>query len=122
MMTNGLLFQPKNPKDFYAIGSRNYALDFERDNSQNGIAIRINNQGSFKTYGLDSFRIPPVLNTDAQKNSKFEITSVKKSKSGLYILEAKFNATVFDAEYRVSKTIDNGYFRINLGLLDEYYK
>ncbi|WP_316830818.1 hypothetical protein [Pedobacter aquatilis] len=120
-MTNGFLFEPNNIKDFYAAGIRNYALDYERTNSQNGIAIIVSNQGSYKTYGSDSFRTPPTLSADAQKNSKFEIVSIKKLKSGLYILEAKFNATVYDSN-NASKAIDEGYLKINLGLLDEYYK
>lgn len=115
-MTTTILRQPNDMKDFYEIGGRNYALDYERDNSQNGIAIDLSDQGFFKTYGSYSFRTPPTLSADAHKNSKFEIVSLKANKSGLYILEAKFNTTVFD-DKKGSKSIDNGYLRINLGLL-----
>ncbi|TCD12566.1 hypothetical protein EZ449_00525 [Pedobacter frigidisoli] len=121
VMTSGFLYEPSDIRDFYAVGMRNYALDYERNNSQNGIAINVNNEGAYKTYGSDSFRIPPTLSADAQQNSKFEIISVKKTKTGLYILEARFNAKVYD-DKNGSKRIDNGYLKINLGLLDEYFK
>jgi len=116
-LINGFLHQPNDLKGFYSVGARNYAFDYGRDNTQNGIAISINNP-TFKTYGSDSFGAPPTLNADAHKNSKFEIISLKKSKSGIYTLEAKFNTTLFN-DNNESKAITNGYLKINLGLLDD---
>lgn len=118
---NGILYQPDNPKDFYAVGVRNYAVDYERENSQNGVAIKLSNQGRYQTYSHDSIWTPETLGVDAHKNSKFEIISLKKTKSGLYLLEAKFTAAIFDDKGK-KKTLENGYLKLNLGLIDEYYK
>ena len=114
-LLNGDFLRPEKFAKLFALGSRNYAIDFERDNTQNGVAISIND--GFKTYGSRSFMSPPQLSPDAQKDSKFEIISIKKSSSGFCILEAKFNATVFNWKNE-SKKLENGYLRLNLGILE----
>jgi len=115
ILTEGIIVKPKNLIDLFTAGSRNYAIDFGRDNTQNGIAISISD--GFKTFGSESFYIPPQLSPDAQKDSKFEITSLRKLKSGTYILEAKFNATLFN-EKNASKKLQNGYLRLVLSKYD----
>ncbi|PWG81589.1 hypothetical protein DDR33_07090 [Pararcticibacter amylolyticus] len=112
-MVQALILRPKDVMDLFTVGMKNYALDYGRDNIQNGIALNIS--GGFKTYGSESFRIPPQLSPDAQKNSKFEISSLKKLNSGTYILEAKFNAMLFN-EKNESKKLENGYLRL---IMDE---
>ncbi|SFA48789.1 hypothetical protein SAMN04488511_107220 [Pedobacter suwonensis] len=107
-MLQSVILRPTDVMDLFTVGTRNYVLDYGRDNIQNGIAISIS--GGFTTFGSDSFSMPP-LSSDAQKNSKFEITSLKKLKSGTYILEAKFNATVYNYQ-NVSKKLENGYLRL----------
>ncbi|NII85822.1 MULTISPECIES: hypothetical protein [unclassified Pedobacter] len=114
-MLQSLVLRPKDIMDLFTVGQRNYALDYGRDNIQNGVAISISD--GFKTYGSDSFRTPPQLSADAQKNSKFEITSLKKLKSGTYVLEAKFNAMVYN-EKNVSKKLENGYLRLVMSKYD----
>ncbi|MFF5384025.1 hypothetical protein [Pedobacter suwonensis] len=114
-MIQSLILRPKDVMDLFTIGTRNYALDYGRDNIQNGVAISLSD--GYKTYGSDDFRRPPQLSSDAQKNSKFEITSLKKLKSGTYILEAKFNAMVYN-EKNVSKKLENGYLRLAMGKYD----
>lgn len=101
--------------NMFTAGSKNYVLDYGRDNIQNGIAFKISD--GFKTYGSDSFRKPPQLNPDAQKDSKFEITSLRKLSSGDYILEAKFNALVFN-DNNERKNLENGYLRLLIRYID----
>ncbi|MCX2494105.1 hypothetical protein OQX63_11520 [Pedobacter sp. PF22-3] len=113
-MLQSLILRPKDVMDLFTVGTRNYALDYDRDNIQNGVAISLSD--GYKTYGSDDFRRPPLLSSDAQKNSKFEITSLKTLKSGTYILEAKFNAMVYN-EKNVSKKLENGYLRL---VMDKY--
>ncbi|MBB6237182.1 hypothetical protein HDC90_001800 [Pedobacter sp. AK013] len=115
LMLQSLILRPKDIMDLFTVGTRNYALDYGRDNIQNGIAISISD--GFKTYGSDSFRTPPQLSSDAQKNSKFEITGLKKLKSGTYIIEAKFNAMVYN-EKNESKKLENGYLRLVMSKYD----
>lgn len=114
-MVQALILRPKDVMDLFTVGSRNYAIDYGRDNIQNGIALRFSD--GFKTYGSESFREPPKLSPDAQKYSKFEITSMEKLNSGTYILEAKFNAMVFN-ENNESKKIENGYLRLVMSYID----
>jgi len=114
MEGNGILF-PKNGIGLYSVGKYNYALDFGRDNSQNGVALEVRKlKEYYQTYGSDSWREPQVLKPDAQSQSTFEITNLKKLKSGIYILEAKFSATIFDRNFKPKK-IENGYLRLRLG-------
>jgi len=114
MTPNGM--RPLNEKELFTAGARNYAIDFGRDNKQNGVAFRF--PGGYQTDGSDSFYAPQRLSADAQKDSKFEITSFKKSKSGIYILEATFSATAYN-DKNESKKIENGYLRIVAGYLDQ---
>ncbi len=114
-LLQGLTLRPKDVMDLFTVGSRNYAIDYGRDNIQNGIALSISD--GFKTFGSESFRTPPQLSSDAQKYSKFEITSLRKLNSGTYILEAKFNAMVFN-EKNESKKLQNGYLRLVMSKFD----
>lgn len=114
-MLQGLLLNPKDLMDLFKVGSRSYAIDYGRDNIQNGVALSISD--GFKTYGSESFRAPAQLSPDAQKTSTFEITSFRQLKSGTYILEAKFNAVVFN-EKNENKKLQNGYLRLVLSKYD----
>jgi len=114
-LVQGTFLRQKDVIDLFTVGSRNYAIDYGRDNIQNGIALSISD--GFKTYGSESFRTPPQLSSDAQKYSEFEITSLRKLKSGTYIVEAKFNAIVFN-EKNESKKLRNGYLRLVMSKFD----
>ncbi|WP_442592069.1 hypothetical protein ACSBL2_12685 [Pedobacter sp. AW31-3R] len=107
--------RPIDYKELFAVGLRNYPIDYERDRIQNGIALSM--YDGYKTYDSESLITPPQLSPDAQKDSKFEITSLKKLKSGNYILEAEFNATVFK-KGNEDKKLENGYLRLVLNKLD----
>nr|WP_121273382.1 hypothetical protein [Pedobacter schmidteae] len=90
-----------------------YATDFWRNNSISGIAIRlINENGDFKSYGQSDLGKPASVTQTDQKDSKFEIISIHKRKSD-YLLEAKFNLTVFDDNKQIQK-IENGYLRFSV--------
>lgn len=114
-MLQGSILRSKDIIELFTVGPRNYAIDYGRDNIQNGIALSLSD--GFKTYGSDSFRTPPQLSADAQKYSKFEITSLRKLNSGTYLLEAKFNATVFN-EKNESKKLQDGYVRLVMNKFD----
>ena len=117
-MVKTFLWKPKDIMDLYAAGSRTFVLDYERDNIQNGVAFKFFD--GFRTYGSESFAAPPQLNPDAQKDSKFEITSLKKLSSGTYILEAKFNASLFN-DKSDRKKIENGYLRLVISRIDSVF-
>lgn len=109
----GYLNYPKNKTDIFSPGMYKYSTDFWRNNSISGIAIRmINDNGDFKSYGQsDLGKSASVTQTD-QIDSKFEIISIQKRESD-YLLEAKFNLSVFDDNKQIQK-IENGYLRFSV--------
>ncbi|MFI5453519.1 hypothetical protein ACHMWN_15350 [Pedobacter sp. UC225_61] len=109
----GYLNYPKNKTDIFSTGMYKYSTDFWRNNSISGIAIRlINNNGDFKSYGQSDLGKPASVTQTDQIDSKFEIISIQKRESD-YLLEAKFNLTVFDDNKQVQK-IENGYLRFSV--------
>ena len=112
---NTTLLVPNNKLDLLSTGERKFALDFTRDNAQDGIAIEL--EGSYsglQTFGYSSLAYHSALNPELQKDSKFEIISLQKLKSGRYLLEAKFNASVYHGDGSNIKKIENGYLRLKL--------
>lgn len=108
-------FIPSDKLDLFSIGERKFALDFTRDNSQNGITLELN--GAYyglQTYGHSSLVHHQRLNQELQKNSKFEIIKLQKLESGKYLLEARFNASVYWGDGTNIKKIENGYLRLKL--------
>ena len=118
----GILFIPRDKLDLLSVGERKFAMDFTRNNSQNGIVFEL--QGDyyrFQTNGYSSLAYHQLLKPELQNGSKFEITSIQKLKSGKYILEAKFNASVYWGDGTNVKKIENGYLRIKLNPESTYF-
>lgn len=108
---------PKNYLDMFYIGNYPYAVDLYNENTQDGVAIFVHNENqSYKTSGPDFFGQATTIKKDVQKNSKFEVIKLTKLKTGSYMLEAKFSATIFDREEKPKK-IENGYLRLKLNIL-----
>lgn len=113
---NGTLstFVPQNELDVFGVGKYPYAVDLEKENTQNGIVIEIlSNKQFLKTNGPDLFGVPTLINKDAQKGSTFEVTKLTNIESDVYLLEAKFSATLFDHEEKPKK-VENGYLRLRI--------
>jgi len=109
----GGLNYPKDKADIFSPGIYKYATDLWRNNSISGIAIRlINDNGEFKSYGHSDLNKPASITQTDQKDSKFEIISIQKRESD-YLLEARFNLTVFDENKKVQK-IEDGYLRFSV--------
>ncbi|OWK72262.1 hypothetical protein [Pedobacter sp. AJM] len=109
----GYLNYPKNKTDIFSPGSYKYSTEFNRSNSTSGIAFTlINQQGIYKSYSQSDLGKQPSVTQIDQKDSKFEIISLKKQESG-YLLEAKFNLNVFDENKKLLK-IENGYMRVSI--------
>ncbi|RNI28705.1 hypothetical protein [Rufibacter latericius] len=115
---------PENEKELYAVGEHRYAVDYNRFNTQNGIAIDIQNStdGFLQSYLPGNRRYPTTLGLDYQNNSKFEITRFSKLRNGNYLLEARFSAnllsnvpTRYDWNAIASqRRVENGYLRMQL--------
>ncbi|MFC4213288.1 hypothetical protein ACFOWA_18990 [Pedobacter lithocola] len=108
---------PKNYLEMFYTGNYPYAVDLYNENTQNGVAIFVRNSSQYyKTSGPDFFGQATTIKKDAQKNSKFEVVKLTKLKTGSYMLEAKFSATIFDDKEKPKK-IENGYLRLKLNIL-----
>lgn len=119
MISNNSIWSntPKNYLEMFYTGNYPYAVDLYNENTQDGVAIFVrNNSQSYKTSGPDFFGQATTIKKDAQKNSKFEVIKLTKLKTGSYMLEAKFSATIFDREEKPKK-IENGYLRLKLNIL-----
>jgi hypothetical protein len=57
--------------------------------------------------------VPATITQASENGSIFQIMTFKKLSNGNYLLEAKFNATLFDRNEKPVK-IDNGYGRITI--------
>lgn len=108
---------PKNYLEMFYMGNYPFAVDLYKENTQNGVALFVRNENQyFKTSGPDSFGQPTIIQKNSQKDSKFEIFRLTKLKTGSYMLEAKFSATIFNNEEKPKK-IENGYLRLKLNVL-----
>lgn len=120
--TQTALFMPLNKLDILSIGERKFALDFSRNNSQNGITLELDGEYyGLQTNGYSSLVYHSLLKPELQSGSKFEITNLQKLKSGKYLLEAKFNASVYNGNGNNIKKIENGYIRIKINPESIYF-
>lgn len=109
----GWLQYPKDRTAIFAPGPYKYVTDLWRGNSTSGIAVRIINvNGEFRTWGQTDLGKPASVTQADMQGSKFEITSIQKRKSD-YLIEGKFNVTVFD-ENRKLQRIEDGYLRFSV--------
>jgi hypothetical protein len=112
------IMAPVTDTPLYIKGIRNYAVDFDRVNSQDGIVLEVTNRADTSseillTYIYASLFSATTLNNDSQRNSQFEITNVYKDSDGTRIIEAKFTANLFN-KYEKLKRLENGYMRIHV--------
>ncbi|MGF7037917.1 hypothetical protein [Mucilaginibacter lappiensis] len=103
----------KSILELYAKGKYQYAEDFGRENTENGIAILISaNNKTYTSFVPLPLQKPTTLKPGFQNNSSFEIISFIKTENGGYNLEAKFNAIVVEHFNENQKKLENGYLRM----------
>lgn len=96
------------------VGKHTYTEDFERNNSQNGIAIKISaNSTNYTSYGPLPYTMTSSLKPGFQKDMTFEIISLVQATSGGYNLEARFSAYVYDRQEN-RKSLEKGYLRLHI--------
>ena len=114
----GGILGPATDLELYKKGEHNYAVEYERSNSQNGIAFAVINTTNTSserliTYINASAFWSTTIPSDCQNDSKFEIVKLFPLADGSHIMEAIFTATVFDAKEKAKK-LENGYLRLNV--------
>lgn len=115
----GAILRPKNILEHYTKGNYGFAMDYLRNNRQNGVALMIrkvngNTVESLVSYINAHYQMSTTISPTSHDNSSFEITRLDAVGDGSYLLEAKFSANLFDRNETL-KRVENGYlrFRVN---------
>lgn len=110
-MGTSLFYLPNDPLDLFKVGKYDFQVDYTRANAHNGVAVSLSKDGaSFTNRTLSE---STTIKQESQNASHFEITSLKHLKNDAYLLEAKFNTVIFDAEEKPHQ-VTNGYLRITI--------
>ena len=97
----------------YAVGKHQYAEDYGRQQSKDGITLSVSANGkNYTTYSPIPLQKPTKLKPGFQNNSTFEITSFVKTNDGGYNLEAKFSAVIIEDWTEDQTKVENGYLRL----------
>lgn len=113
------LYAPKNHLEMFNVGKQAFAIDLDKENTTEGIAIDFESIGiaTHLSTGVPGYPIVQRLDLkkDVQKNSTFEITKVEKIKNNIYCIEAKFELNLFDSREQVYR-VKNGFLRITTSM------
>ncbi|MDB5150307.1 MAG: hypothetical protein JWQ57_4327 [Mucilaginibacter sp.] len=104
-------YVPKDPLDLIHLGKYDFQVDYTRVNAHNGVAIDLFGNG--QTFSNRSVSEPTQIKQESKNGSHFEVISFKPLKNGGALLEAKFNAVVFDKDEQPQK-VTNGYIRMKI--------
>ncbi|MFT2009256.1 hypothetical protein ACMA1I_11320 [Pontibacter sp. 13R65] len=108
------LIIPIDKLDLFKEGKQTFAVDLDKENTTEGVALSLNiiYEQEFKT--LTSYMpgftilIRPEMNKDIQQNSNFEITKVQKIDDNRIFVQAKFELNLFDEEGTLYRA-ENGF-------------
>lgn len=115
LVYNGILYAPKIESEVITLGDQNYALDYERQGKDEGIAINL----SLKELNLTSYsplriQIPSSLGVESHRDSKFKILKIEDVKDTDFMrIEAVFEGNLFDKNEKPVK-ITNGFLRLTV--------
>ncbi len=112
-LSAGILNIPVSVTDLFLPGNYPFAVDYTRENAHNGVAIAVNGIG--QSYSTKDVLTPVGIKQASENGSALTITSLTKMPNGLYLVEAKFNAILFDSNENPIK-LEDGYLRLNLNL------
>lgn len=102
---------PKDQSEVIKVGKQSFAEDFEKENTQDGIVLKLSILGKSLTSSVPGFSILKQSHMkNIQQNSIFEITKVEKVRDDVFVLEAKFTMNVFDDQLKLYR-LENGYLR-----------
>ncbi|WP_143959332.1 hypothetical protein [Litoribacter populi] len=116
-------------KDFIQEGMYPYSFDYDRHNSQDGVALELAMLGEnehrhyLTTHSTAPYGFETLVKDDAQADSSFEILKVGTTPNGNTYIEATFEAKVFGYEGNGVKTsiqreVTNGFVRMPVSYMD----
>jgi len=111
----GFWYTPKIGTEVITLGDQNYALDFEREGKDEGIAIKLHLNGQTLTsYSPLFIRIPSSLGQESHRDSKFKILKIEDIKDTEFMrIEAVFEGNLFDKNEKPIKITD-GFLRLTV--------
>jgi hypothetical protein len=109
---------PETDSLLFLKGIQKYAVDYDRFNSMNGIAMQVHYKTDttseiLLSYVYASAFLPTTINNDVQKDAQFEIITVTRLANGKHIIEAKFTANLFTKTEKLRR-LENGYLRLHV--------
>ncbi len=118
-----VLLYPKSHDDIFKTGKYGFAVDLDKENTMDGIAIEVSDNSIGQTLismmpGF-SILVRPDLKMDIQDNSDFTVTKVEKVAEGkyyYYVIEAKFELNLFDKDGKPYR-LKNGFLRLKAPVL-----
>lgn len=105
----------QNNEDFFKIGKRSFATDYEMENSTEGVVLEVSDRKQIYKSRLTSSRpgfsifSRPDIGDNIQKDSKFEILKVINLSDDIILIQAKFELNLFDAEGEKYKLTEGFY-------------
>lgn len=113
------LYAPKNHLEIFKPGKQPFAIDMDKENTTEGVFIDFNGIGISEHLisGIPGFSIiqRSNLNKNIQKDSSFEITKVEKIKDNVYVIEAKFELSLYNINEQLYRA-KNGFLRITTSM------
>lgn len=107
---------PKNQSDIFKPGKQSFAIDFEKENTREGVVLSLYTQGVFLSSTKPGFSIYLQSHKmDIQDNSSFEILKVEHIKDDKYLLEAVFSMNLFDQDEKLYR-VEKGFMRKNINM------
>ncbi len=114
-----VILYPKSHDDLFKVGMPGFAVDLNKENSTEGVAIELFDVSTGVTLmsmmpGF-SILVRPDLKKDIQDDSNFTVTKVEKTADAYYIIEAKFELNLFDKDGKLYRA-KNGFLRLKAPL------
>ncbi len=113
----GALLVADNHLDIIKKGKQSFAVDYDKENTMDGIVIELYKQGKFLTTAIpgSSILVRSNLKNDIQNNSSFEITKVEQIQDDRYVVEARFDVNLFDEDAKLYRAA-NGFLRFTTNM------
>ena len=98
-MQKGALYFPKNDFEIFDTTDPKFALDFGRENDQEGVALTVTlpKGKTLRSYSPLEISVKSSLTPESHRNSTFKIIKAERIKnSKVFLIEVSFEADLFD--------------------------
>lgn len=113
MLSAGILY-PADQTSIFEPGNYQYGTDYTRENATNGVALTVNGIG--QTYSNLTLGFPTTITAASESGAHFQVLSFKKLSddtfTAQYLIEAKFDASLFADDGITKQQLTNGYIRM----------